>query len=386
MTLFYLIFTMFSIGLGAAAFFLYFVIFFKSRSRVVAYFLVMQIMFLVHIGHDAISNLLTGSGSQIPFAVAVFSYVLIISISAMIGYSMTGFYLTLAGIPFVGRIRLLYASGAGVMVLSSLSALTAPSREQVICILNIILTIIVTIPLFLNYLALNTILVIRLRRTEDRIMKALIRVTAVFSFMIFVLFGGWFVLDVFFSLDFTGGQPSMYEIMFTAWNLIAVVLFLLYTKSRMQESTGPDLQELPQKGVTALARTFSRYEKSSLERTQAEAHLNRLLNVMKTVRPYRDPALTLDRLARLCGTSRNHLSQVLNQYRDTTFYNLINTYRIADAKKMLSDPACRMSILEIAFESGFNSKTAFYTAFSKLESIDPTEFRKQFSSPVPERK
>ncbi len=100
---------------------------------------------------------------------------------------------------------------------------------------------------------------------------------------------------------------------------------------------------------------------------------------MEKEAPYRDSGLTLDRLASLAGIGRNHLSQVLNHHYGTSFYDFANAYRIEDAKKLLSDPRCGLSVLDIAFESGFNSKTAFYAAYKKKESVNPAEYRERSS-------
>jgi AraC-like DNA-binding protein len=301
--------------------------------------------------------------------------VFILIVSAFISFSMAGFYLTLAGIPFIGLIRRLYTSSTALIIFSCLFACLASTPVEAVFILNIILTVIVSVFLFINFIILNVILIVRLRRTDDAIMKKLIKVIAVYSLSIFILFGWWFVLDVFFSFDATGGHPSIYEIMFLAWNLVAVVLFILYVIRGMEDGAASRIREPSKSGISTLSCTFAKYEKSNLERSQAEAHLSKLLHIMKTAHPYHDPDLTLDRLAKLCGISRNVLSQVLNQYRKTSFFDFISEYRVRDAKRLLSDPDCRMSILEIAFEAGFNSKTAFYTAFKKMEDVNPSEFR-----------
>jgi AraC-like DNA-binding protein len=69
---------------------------------------------------------------------------------------------------------------------------------------------------------------------------------------------------------------------------------------------------------------------------------------------------------------------VLSLRFGTGFNDLVNEARIAYAKALLSDPSSSGStILDIAYEAGFNSKTTFYALFKKSEGLTPSEFRRQ---------
>jgi AraC-like DNA-binding protein len=95
---------------------------------------------------------------------------------------------------------------------------------------------------------------------------------------------------------------------------------------------------------------------------------------------YTDPDLTLEKLASLMKTPRHHLSEVLNQYLHRTFYQFINDYRMQKVLHLLDH--CRRqevtpNILSIAYEAGFNSKSAFNQYFKKTTGFTPTEYLKQ---------
>jgi AraC-like DNA-binding protein len=120
-----------------------------------------------------------------------------------------------------------------------------------------------------------------------------------------------------------------------------------------------------------------KYEKSTLTPARAEEYLKRILLVMEQQKPYREGDLTLQKLARELSISPHHLSQIINERLNQNFFDFVNAHRIAEAKRMLVDPAKKhYSILAIAEEVGFNSKSAFNTAFRKHANTTPSEFRK----------
>jgi AraC-like DNA-binding protein len=120
-----------------------------------------------------------------------------------------------------------------------------------------------------------------------------------------------------------------------------------------------------------------RYEKSTLTSDKSEIYLTRLLTVMETEKTYTDGDLTLPKLATKLSVSAHHLSQIINERLHQNFFDFVNTCRVEEAKRNLVDPAKKhYSILAIAEEVGFNSKSAFNTAFKKQTHMTPSEFRK----------
>ncbi|WP_281979263.1 helix-turn-helix domain-containing protein [Tenacibaculum mesophilum] len=102
---------------------------------------------------------------------------------------------------------------------------------------------------------------------------------------------------------------------------------------------------------------------------------------MKTKHLYLDNNINLASLAEEMQITSHQLSYVINNGFNQNFYQFINSYRIEKAKKLLMDKSSeKLSILGIAFESGFSSKTAFNTTFKKLTNQTPSEFKKQSSS------
>ncbi len=107
----------------------------------------------------------------------------------------------------------------------------------------------------------------------------------------------------------------------------------------------------------------------------------RLLTLMETEKPYIDSEITLPKLARMLLLNSYQTSYLINSGFNENFYNFINRYRLEDCKRMLANPEFdHLSILDIAFESGFNSKTSFNTAFKKYTGCSPREFRERSRS------
>lgn len=110
--------------------------------------------------------------------------------------------------------------------------------------------------------------------------------------------------------------------------------------------------------------------------SQGRDALKRLVNHVKTEKPYLDPDLTLAELSDQVAMTPREVSELLNQSLGLHFFDFINGHRIDFARDLLlTNPA--QSILDILLASGFNSKSSFNTAFKKQVGMTPSAFRKQ---------
>jgi AraC-like DNA-binding protein len=127
----------------------------------------------------------------------------------------------------------------------------------------------------------------------------------------------------------------------------------------------------------APARVPSRYARSGLDRERVPELRARLESVMRSEKPWLEADLTLADLATRASLSPHNLSQLLNEELDQSFFDYINSHRVAEVKRCLLDPAYgSQAILEIARASGFSSKTAFNAAFRQHAGVTPSEFRR----------
>ena len=103
----------------------------------------------------------------------------------------------------------------------------------------------------------------------------------------------------------------------------------------------------------------------------------KLVHLMISEKLFLDNELSLPALSTKLGASANDTSYLINEVYAENFYNFINRHRIDEAKRLLlTDEYQKLNILGIAYQSGFNSKTAFHTAFKKHTQVSPTEFVK----------
>ena len=101
-----------------------------------------------------------------------------------------------------------------------------------------------------------------------------------------------------------------------------------------------------------------------------------LIRYMKSQKPYLEPSLNLDKLAEKVSIPPHHLSQILNTCLNHNFFDFINSYRIKESERLLSEQdSYRKTILEILYETGFNSKSVFNTEFKKHTGMTPTQFK-----------
>ncbi|MGY8795829.1 MAG: helix-turn-helix domain-containing protein, partial [Woeseiales bacterium] len=128
--------------------------------------------------------------------------------------------------------------------------------------------------------------------------------------------------------------------------------------------------------LPSIATQKNKYAKSGLDNQQLADYKISLRKVMHTQQAYLWSNLTLPKLADAVGCSANHLSQVINAGFGMSFFDYLNQHRIERAKTLLTQRDMRSSsILNIAFDVGFNSNSAFYAAFKKCVGQTPAQFR-----------
>lgn len=110
-------------------------------------------------------------------------------------------------------------------------------------------------------------------------------------------------------------------------------------------------------------------------------HLVELKELMEEKKVYRAEGLSLRTLSRQLSIPDRQLSQLINDKLNKTFFDLVNYYRVEEAKQMLlEEEEEKRNILDIAFEVGFNTKSAFNRAFKKHTNMAPSQFRETFSN------
>lgn len=112
-------------------------------------------------------------------------------------------------------------------------------------------------------------------------------------------------------------------------------------------------------------------------KSKLDKNTSTLQNYLELHQPQFQKNLTLERLAEQVGLPSRDLSSVINQHFQTNYTDFVNSLRIQQAKRLLSVQDESLSIQNIFAQIGFNSKTAFNTAFKKHTGMTPSQFRHQ---------
>ncbi len=121
-----------------------------------------------------------------------------------------------------------------------------------------------------------------------------------------------------------------------------------------------------------------KYQKSALPEAKVNQLATRVRLMFEQEKIYLDSELTLGSLAEKLGVSRHHLSQAINTVFGFSFSDWVAQWRVKEAQSLLEKTKDKeMSIKEIVYQTGFNTKAAFNLAFKKWTGMTPTAFRKQ---------
>ncbi len=118
-----------------------------------------------------------------------------------------------------------------------------------------------------------------------------------------------------------------------------------------------------------------KYQRSSINTKDLEDYISKITDFLTHEQAFTDPLFTLERLAKKLRVQKNLISQVINESSGLNFNDFINRYRIDFAQDLFRSDK-EKNILEIAYLSGFNSKTTFNNSFKKFTGKTPKEFKK----------
>ena len=125
------------------------------------------------------------------------------------------------------------------------------------------------------------------------------------------------------------------------------------------------------------------YKASSLSKSKAEQYKKEFLRLMDKEKLFTNSNITVNQVAQKMGIPRQYLSEVLNVYLKSNFQDYMNKYRAEEFVECLKDDKFKnYSIMGIANEVGFKSKSSFNTTFKKIYGVTPSEFKKTLSSVV----
>lgn len=173
-----------------------------------------------------------------------------------------------------------------------------------------------------------------------------------------------FAVGVFIGFQFLTGIYRRHADYFYVVPLSLAIYFLMYQAMKF-----PQLFFDYAEAVKTV-----RYEKSSLSSNASKAYIEKVIQAVESQSLYINRELRLTDVANQLEMSPNHLSQVINENLQKNFFDFINHYRVAEAKKKIAQES-KKTLLQIAHEVGFNNKTSFNNAFKKHLGMTPSSYR-----------
>lgn len=150
------------------------------------------------------------------------------------------------------------------------------------------------------------------------------------------------------------------------------ILFVGYT-AYVQPEVFKKKDQLPLKNGVPI----DKYKNSALTENLSLELRSTLLDLLHKEKLYKQNNLNLELLSEKLGTNRHGASQVINEHFNMNFFNLINKYRIKEAKEIFNqDYHCNLTIIEVAYTVGFNNKVTFNKAFKEETGMTPTQYIK----------
>lgn len=119
-----------------------------------------------------------------------------------------------------------------------------------------------------------------------------------------------------------------------------------------------------------------------IEAEKADEIMKRVTYLFEVGKLYRNEDISLQSLSEELSIPSYQISWIINKKMNVTFSGLVNSYRIEEVKKRLaSSQEAGKTILEIAFDAGFNTKTSFNRVFKKLTRMTPSQYRRRYKVP-----
>ncbi|WP_417352323.1 helix-turn-helix domain-containing protein [Flavobacterium alkalisoli] len=195
---------------------------------------------------------------------------------------------------------------------------------------------------------------------------------------------------VFISNQFMMGQTVDFEVVASILYCSSLFLILLgfrykvhvfvsYFKGNNEENYKKEIKENPEDPTSDMIVIMNRqkYSKSALNESVFEDYEEKLLYLFEEEKVYLDNEISLEVLAERMKLSKHHLTQLFNVYIGENFNQFINKYRIDYSCSLLQTTDGQLTMEEVAFESGFNSKVSFNRHFKNIMGCTPTDYIKK---------
>ena len=174
------------------------------------------------------------------------------------------------------------------------------------------------------------------------------------------------------------GLTPFAQYYYIAFTIIIFAMLIFVIRVVLGTMRNPDFFGMEEERPSAeFQLPTAKYAGSGLVDSEKQRILQEILQHMENKKPWLEPELTVDQLATALNIRPKILSQVINETLHQNFFDFINRYRIEEAKRLLNNPPDKkITVLEVLYQVGFNSKSSFNTLFKKHTGLTPSEFKK----------
>lgn len=221
----------------------------------------------------------------------------------------------------------------------------------------------------LAYLVASAVVLTGYRRQLRDLFSSIERIDLHWCNFLLAGFAAMWLLDV---LNWISSIPSVSLPTASYWTFISSLLVnLAFTLVITYNG-------LAQSGKFSGIQGLPKYAASRLKPSDCDVIVKKLTELMETDRPYLVQSLSVEDLSEKLNVPVRNLSQAIHTFFNQNFYDFINSYRIDEIKRRINDERYRdLTLLAIAYDSGFNTKSVFNAAFKKHTGMTPREYKRQ---------
>ncbi len=172
-----------------------------------------------------------------------------------------------------------------------------------------------------------------------------------------------FAIDEMYKLTIDGDYSLMY---LDSYGVILISTFLFYFVSFRLITTPKNI----------LVTATNKYVTSNLSKSEINSTVQALHQLMIEKKIFKNQKLSVAEVAKELGITRQQLSEILNNHMKIRFQDLLNQYRVEEFIDCLDQEKYNhYTLLGIASEAGFSSKSSFNSTFKKLKGVTPSQYR-----------
>ena len=179
------------------------------------------------------------------------------------------------------------------------------------------------------------------------------------------------------------GHRNSSDFELVTWGFVVIFIYFVSYQAYKHKNLFEGIEEKPTEVSDKLPKSKYKERASNnpvLGLSEDQEMIQRIKTHMETEAPYLDASLSIYQLARQLNIPVRELSLLINHKLNKHFFDFVNEYRVKKAMEILRDPGNnKITVLEILYEVGFNSKSSFNTVFKKYTGKTPTQYRKSNS-------